>query len=70
MKRVTILAVFVLAFFVSGRVYGATTFHGTSSTPAFHGTGGDPGDDNFHGTGGDPGDDNFHGTGGDPGDDN
>jgi hypothetical protein len=41
MKRVTILAAFVLALFASS-VYGATNFNGTISTQAFHGGGGPP----------------------------
>lgn len=61
MKRATIFTAFVLALFLSGRVYG-TSFHGPVGDPG--------GDGNFHGPVGDPGGDgNFHGPVGDPGGD-
>jgi len=39
MKRVTILAVFVLALFASGSAYAASTFHATSGNAVSHGGG-------------------------------
>jgi hypothetical protein len=59
MKHVTILTVFVLAFFVGGRAYGASNFHGTSGNATFHGDNPIP-DGNFHGDNPIP-DGNFHG---------